>query len=320
MEPLATPLLTHQMSSFCGEDPGCGCDLLLPDGVAGVGGVRVPTQTRGLGPAPGPRSQREAARPARLPDTVFPSGALPRLLRSRYLLFMKLAALQLMQQKASKMENPTSLENGDPPSSEPKPEDPPGLEAGSEEEGSSVSGLSKVKELAETIASDDGTGGAAVHGGSGEPRFCPCSWRLPAVACPSPERGRQMSARSRGRPGVAQPPPLMVGRDYLRAGRVSAADPRSREVIRNACKAVGSISCTAFDVRFNPDIFSPGKCYIRTGRILWGSSWGPWSGGCWPLSCHPCIPSAWLRPLLSLPQGFVSPSPARRKFGTRSSC
>uniref|UniRef100_A0A8D0PAN8 Clustered mitochondria protein homolog n=1 Tax=Sus scrofa TaxID=9823 RepID=A0A8D0PAN8_PIG len=111
----------------------------------------------------------------------------------RYLLFMKLAALQLMQQKASKTENPTSLENGSPPSSESKPEDPPAPEAGSKEEGSSASGLAKVKELAETIASDDGT-----------------------------------------------------------------ADPRSREVIRNACKAVGSISSTAFDVRFNPDIFSPG--------------------------------------------------------------
>uniref|UniRef100_A0A8C6D375 Clustered mitochondria protein homolog n=1 Tax=Moschus moschiferus TaxID=68415 RepID=A0A8C6D375_MOSMO len=111
----------------------------------------------------------------------------------RYLLFMKLAALQLMQQKASKMESPTSLENGDAPSSESKPEDPPAPEAGGEEEGGSASGLAKVKELAETIASDDGT-----------------------------------------------------------------ADPRSREVIRNACKAVGSISSTAFDVRFNPDIFSPG--------------------------------------------------------------
>ncbi|XP_074199348.1 clustered mitochondria protein homolog isoform X1 [Camelus bactrianus] len=111
----------------------------------------------------------------------------------RYLLFMKLAALQLMQQKASKMENPTSLENGSPPDSMSKPEDPPAPEVGGEEEGSSASGLAKVKELAETIASDDGT-----------------------------------------------------------------ADPRSREVIRNACKAVGSISSTAFDVRFNPDIFSPG--------------------------------------------------------------
>lgn len=37
----------------------------------------------------------------------------------RYLLFMKLAALQLMQQKASKTENPTSLENGSPPPQSP---------------------------------------------------------------------------------------------------------------------------------------------------------------------------------------------------------
>ncbi|XP_058531458.1 clustered mitochondria protein homolog isoform X2 [Ochotona princeps] len=110
----------------------------------------------------------------------------------RYLLFMKLAALQLMQQKAGKAEGPATLENGGPLSSEATPEDCPGPEAGNEEEGSNASGLAKVKELAETIASDDGT------------------------------------------------------------------DPRSREVIRNACKAVGSISSTAFDIRFNPDIFSPG--------------------------------------------------------------
>lgn len=36
-------------------------------------------------------------------------------------------------------------------------------------------------------------------------------------------------------------------------------------MIRNACKAVGSISSTAFDVRFNPDIFSPGK-WGQVGR------------------------------------------------------
>lgn len=86
---------------------------------------------------------------------------------------MKLAALQLMQQKASKIENPTSLENGSLPSSESKPEDPLGSEAGSEEEGSNASGLARVKELAETIASDDGAGGAAVGargGGGGEPQ------------------------------------------------------------------------------------------------------------------------------------------------------
>lgn len=89
---------------------------------------------------------------------------------------MKLAALQLMQQKASRLESPTSLENGDSPSSESKPEDPPGPEAGSEEEeGGSASGLAKVKELAETIASDDGTGGAAVDVGRAGPHFCPGS-------------------------------------------------------------------------------------------------------------------------------------------------
>lgn len=89
----------------------------------------------------------------------FPIQFLPHVLHSRYLLFMKLAALQLMQQKASKMENSTSLENGSPPSLESKSEDPLGPEAGSEEEGGNASGLAKVKELAETIASDDGTGG-----------------------------------------------------------------------------------------------------------------------------------------------------------------
>ncbi|XP_048412979.2 clustered mitochondria protein homolog isoform X2 [Stegostoma tigrinum] len=35
-------------------------------------------------------------------------------------------------------------------------------------------------------------------------------------------------------------------------------DPKSREVILNACKAVGSVSNTSFNIRFNPDIFSPG--------------------------------------------------------------
>lgn len=86
---------------------------------------------------------------------------------------MKLAALQLMQQKASKIENPTSLENGSLPSSESKPEDPLGSEAGSEEEGSNASGLARVKELAETIASDDGAGRAAMDargGGGGKPQ------------------------------------------------------------------------------------------------------------------------------------------------------
>lgn len=129
----------------------------------------------------------------------------------RYLMFMKLAALQLMQQKASKQESPTSLENGNsssPTSSFPEngigdSEKPP-LEDGKLEDGrleDGVAGLDQVKELTETIASDDG-----------------------------------------------------------------AVDPKSREVIQNACKAVGSISSTSFDIRFNPDIFSPGVRFPESSK------------------------------------------------------
>uniref|UniRef100_A0A7N8Y075 Clustered mitochondria protein homolog n=1 Tax=Mastacembelus armatus TaxID=205130 RepID=A0A7N8Y075_9TELE len=103
----------------------------------------------------------------------------------RYLLFMKMAALQLMQQKANKDSNKTET---------------PAITATSEtstestgkELEESIPGLAQAKELAETLVAEDGS------------------------------------------------------------------DPKSREVVLNACKAVGSISNTSFDIRFNPDIFSPG--------------------------------------------------------------
>uniref|UniRef100_A0A672JJJ1 Clustered mitochondria protein homolog n=1 Tax=Salarias fasciatus TaxID=181472 RepID=A0A672JJJ1_SALFA len=98
----------------------------------------------------------------------------------RYLLFMKMAALQLMQQKANKDCNKTDA---------PAITDSP-LEGKELEE--SIPGLAQAKELAETLVAEDGS------------------------------------------------------------------DPKSREVVLNACKAVGSISNTSFDIRFNPDIFSPG--------------------------------------------------------------
>uniref|UniRef100_A0A4W6DMH9 Clustered mitochondria protein homolog n=1 Tax=Lates calcarifer TaxID=8187 RepID=A0A4W6DMH9_LATCA len=93
----------------------------------------------------------------------------------RYLLFMKMAALQLMQQKANK---------------DTKTDTPAATD--SEENSSNIPGLAQAKELAETLVAEDGS------------------------------------------------------------------DPKSREVVLNACKAVGSISNTSFDIRFNPDIFSPG--------------------------------------------------------------
>ncbi|XP_038614939.1 clustered mitochondria protein homolog isoform X2 [Tachyglossus aculeatus] len=117
----------------------------------------------------------------------------------RYLLFMKLAALQLMQQKTGKAESAPPLENGTPSltsGGEPKAGERPG--SGQAEEGGS--GLAQVKELAESVASE------------------------------------------------------------------GAVDPKSREVIQNACKAVGSVSSTSFDIRFNPDIFSPGVRFPDSSR------------------------------------------------------
>uniref|UniRef100_A0A8D3DXA1 Clustered mitochondria protein homolog n=1 Tax=Scophthalmus maximus TaxID=52904 RepID=A0A8D3DXA1_SCOMX len=105
----------------------------------------------------------------------------------RYLLFMKMAALQLMQQKANKdtktaiPTNPAATQNGECKSP---------LEGKELEE--IIPGLAQAKELAETLVAEDGS------------------------------------------------------------------DPKSREVVLNACKAVGSTSNTSFDIRFNPDIYSPG--------------------------------------------------------------
>uniref|UniRef100_A0A8C7SIL4 Clustered mitochondria protein homolog n=1 Tax=Oncorhynchus mykiss TaxID=8022 RepID=A0A8C7SIL4_ONCMY len=104
----------------------------------------------------------------------------------RYLLFMKMAALQLMQQKANKDSKMATLtENNSPEAAVPALP----LEGKAED---SIPGLAQAKELAESLAAEDGS------------------------------------------------------------------DPKSREVVLNACKAVGSISNTSFDIRFNPDIFSPG--------------------------------------------------------------
>uniref|UniRef100_A0A667X717 Clustered mitochondria protein homolog n=1 Tax=Myripristis murdjan TaxID=586833 RepID=A0A667X717_9TELE len=114
----------------------------------------------------------------------------------RYLLFMKMAALQLMQQKANKDTNKTSSSDAPAlPTTETSETTQNGeckslLEGKEAEE--SIPELAQAKELAESLVAEDGS------------------------------------------------------------------DPKSREVVLNACKAVGSISNTSFDIRFNPDIFSPG--------------------------------------------------------------
>uniref|UniRef100_A0A672ZEN9 Clustered mitochondria protein homolog n=2 Tax=Sphaeramia orbicularis TaxID=375764 RepID=A0A672ZEN9_9TELE len=111
----------------------------------------------------------------------------------RYLLFMKMAALQLMQQKANKETKTDS--NADTPQTHTTSSDSsnaPTTEVSSDKKSLNIPGLAQAKELAETLVAEDGS------------------------------------------------------------------DPKSREVVLNACKAVGSISNTSFDIRFNPDIFSPG--------------------------------------------------------------
>uniref|UniRef100_A0A673GSC8 Clustered mitochondria protein homolog n=1 Tax=Sinocyclocheilus rhinocerous TaxID=307959 RepID=A0A673GSC8_9TELE len=107
----------------------------------------------------------------------------------RYLLFMKMAALQLMQQKANK-DKTAKVPDGMPTS--PTSSESTLTPDDSEEADENIPGLAQAKELAESLAAEDGS------------------------------------------------------------------DPKSQEVVLNACKAVGSISNTSFDIRFNPDIFSPG--------------------------------------------------------------
>ncbi|XP_040279427.1 clustered mitochondria protein homolog isoform X2 [Bufo bufo] len=120
----------------------------------------------------------------------------------RYLLFMKLAAMQLMQQKTSLQENPAALENGEPADSSDSSvqSEPQEKSQSADKTEDNIDGEAKVKELEENMASNE-----------------------------------------------------MV-------------DLKSKEVIRKACQAVGSVSETSFDIRFNPDIFSPGVRFPESAQ------------------------------------------------------
>uniref|UniRef100_A0AAY4D1I9 Clustered mitochondria protein homolog n=1 Tax=Denticeps clupeoides TaxID=299321 RepID=A0AAY4D1I9_9TELE len=113
----------------------------------------------------------------------------------RYLLFMKMAAIQLMQQKANKENKATALTNSASAemtaSSTAAPKDPEASKATQ----TNSEPTQTVSEATQTPASQPGT---------------------------------------------------------------TTEITTSREVVLNACKAVGSISNTSFDIRFNPDIYSPG--------------------------------------------------------------
>ncbi|XP_030007922.1 clustered mitochondria protein homolog isoform X1 [Sphaeramia orbicularis] len=169
----------------------------------------------------------------------------------RYLLFMKMAALQLMQQKANKetkTDVPAITENANTPTE--SNADTPQTHTTSSDSSNAPT----------TEVSSDSSASAASQAetDSEEKSLKPTSnGPLDPTAtqngeCKSPLEGKELEESI---PGLAQAKELA---ETLVAEDGSGIDPKSREVVLNACKAVGSISNTSFDIRFNPDIFSPG--------------------------------------------------------------
>uniref|UniRef100_A0A672RFY3 Clustered mitochondria protein homolog n=1 Tax=Sinocyclocheilus grahami TaxID=75366 RepID=A0A672RFY3_SINGR len=170
----------------------------------------------------------------------------------RYLLFMKMAALQLMQQKANKDKtaalHDTSTADAE---SESKPQ---ALEASEKvADGTPTSPTSSES----TLTPDDAEEApadlkSAVPTANTNGTHEPSAAERQNGGCDSPLEGKEADENI---PGLAQAKELA---ESLAAEDGSGIDPKSREVVLNACKAVGSISNTSFDIRFNPDIFSPG--------------------------------------------------------------
>ncbi|XP_021443533.2 clustered mitochondria protein homolog isoform X3 [Oncorhynchus mykiss] len=213
----------------------------------------------------------------------------------RYLLFMKMAALQLMQQKANKDSKMATLtENNSPEAAVPallSTENPDASAKSSETstetltdgksdavqiettsttdapqpaatEATTTEAAPKAEQTTETdIPSAAATTMTASQATPTEDNVVPTvttNGPLVPVAtviqngeCESPLEGKAEDSI----PGLAQAKELA---ESLAAEDGSGIDPKSREVVLNACKAVGSISNTSFDIRFNPDIFSPG--------------------------------------------------------------
>ncbi|XP_077467620.1 clustered mitochondria protein homolog isoform X2 [Stigmatopora argus] len=135
----------------------------------------------------------------------------------RYLLFMKMAALQLMQQKANKEAN--------------KNEKLPAITQTSETETSSGATRATESDSGTQDSTDGQVQKDSKHSATDENESLSKAVTNGPLSATATQNGECKS-------------PL--------------EEPKSREVVLNACKAVGSISNTSFDIRFNPDIFSPG--------------------------------------------------------------
>ncbi|XP_035535490.1 clustered mitochondria protein homolog isoform X2 [Morone saxatilis] len=145
----------------------------------------------------------------------------------RYLLFMKMAALQLMQQKANK-DTKT---------------DTPAITETSE----TTSESNADKTQTQTTEASDSQSATEVSTDSTSQTENGTS-----VASQAATDGEENSSKA------ATNGPLDLAATQNGECKSPLEDPKSREVVLNACKAVGSISNTSFDIRFNPDIFSPG--------------------------------------------------------------
>ncbi|XP_056119450.1 clustered mitochondria protein homolog isoform X4 [Rhinichthys klamathensis goyatoka] len=177
----------------------------------------------------------------------------------RYLLFMKMAALQLMQQKANKDKaaalhdtSTADVESESKPqaleASEKVPDDKPTSPTSSE------STLTPDDSEATTVSENSApeNQAAQVPTANTNGTHEPSAPERQNGGCDSLLEGKEADEII---PGLAQAKELA---ESLAAEDGSGIDPKSREVVLNACKAVGSISNTSFDIRFNPDIFSPG--------------------------------------------------------------
>lgn len=73
---------------------------------------------------------------------------------------MKLAAMQLMQQKTSSQENTAALENGEPATSSDSSaqSEPQEKSQSADKTVDSIDGETQIKELSETVASNNDTG------------------------------------------------------------------------------------------------------------------------------------------------------------------
>ncbi|XP_011480902.1 clustered mitochondria protein homolog isoform X2 [Oryzias latipes] len=174
----------------------------------------------------------------------------------RYLLFMKMAALQLMQQKANRDSNktdaPAITETSDTPTVTSADTNQTQTAAAAAEP------LNATEASTNSTSQTDSSAPAASQTGTEKEESSLKSTIIGSLEsaatqngeCKSPLEGKDLEETI---PGLAQAKELaetLVAED--------GADPKSREVVLNACRAVGSISNTSFDIRFNPDIFSPG--------------------------------------------------------------